>query len=84
MSLALRNMNILDFENRVKQFASIENNGYINQAQLKKAFSDTQMFQDIYETESVEYKFFLSPFVASFPVGGIEFHQDLKLKKCLK
>ena len=37
-------MNILDFEQRVKLYASYDNMGYINPDQLLEAFKDTSIF----------------------------------------
>ena len=41
ISPSIEKLNILDFERRVKMFATTENHGYVNVYQLKEAFKDT-------------------------------------------
>ena len=63
-------MNILEFELRVKRFAYPQNKGFVNTNQLMKAFEDNLLFDRLMEPRSVSHKFFLSPFVADFPIGS--------------
>lgn len=62
-------MNVLDYERRVKTYASPENKGFINCAQLMEAFNDTEIFSYLANKNSMKTKFLLSPFVANFPIG---------------
>ena len=66
----LEQMQILEFEERVKQFAFPENLGYINLKQLKEAFKDTDIFVNIENKTSVQHKFYTSTFVKNFPIGS--------------
>ena len=66
----LGEMNILDFETRIKKYASSLNKGFVSAQQLKEAFKDTQIFQKLEDPSSIENKFYLSPFVADFPIGS--------------
>lgn len=66
----LEGMNILEFESRVKRYASISNMGYISPDQLLEAFKGTPIFGRIKDSTSVAHKFLLSPFVAYFPIGS--------------
>ena len=63
-------MSIVNFEQRVKMYATRANMGYVNLHQLSAAFQGTQMFSNIHDTSSKEYKFLTSPFVADFPIGS--------------
>ena len=63
-------MNILDFEQRVKKFATQGNKGYINLDQLLEAFKGTPLFGRIKDKTSVAHQFLLSPFVANLPIGS--------------
>ena len=43
----MSDMDILEFERRLKRFAYVENKGFINQYQLMEAFSDTSIFSHL-------------------------------------
>ena len=43
----MSDMNILEYERRLKRFAYVENKGFINQYQLMEAFSDTSIFSHL-------------------------------------
>ena len=66
----LEELNIRDFEHRVKMFAFEQNKGYINLHQLREAFKDTQIFDHLDKPNSLKTKFLLSDFVANLPVGS--------------
>ena len=70
ISTELATMNILEFEQRVKRFATPENKGFVNGAQLQLAFKDTILFDDLMDVTSVENKLILSTFVCDFPIGS--------------
>ena len=67
---SLKQMSILDFEKRVKQFAFPENRGYINVEQLKEAFKDTNVFTNLGDRTTIQHKFYTCTFVADFPIGS--------------
>ncbi len=66
-------------------FATDQNKGYVNMYQLKEAFKDTQIFQEILDNNSIESIFLRSTFVADFPVGSTinskKFVHNILLKK---
>ncbi len=79
ISPSIEKINILDYERRVKMFATTENHGYVNVYQLKEAFKDTQIFQNILDRDNIESIFLRSTFVADFAVGStIDTKQFLK------
>ena len=64
-------MNILEYEQRVKMYASKENKGYINLHQLREAFKDSLVFSHLSNPDSLKTKFLLSSFVANLPIGSL-------------
>ena len=71
-------MNILEFERRVKKYADESNRGFINTVQLMEAFSDTHIFAHLSDKSSMKTKFLLSTFVADFNIGS-----QLKIRRAL-
>lgn len=48
----LSEMNVLEFEQRVKRYASPQGKGFINEFQLMEAFSDTNIFSHLADPSS--------------------------------
>ena len=63
-------MNVLEFEQRVKMHATAENMGFVSVEQLLHGFRGTAVFAHMRNPNSVKTKFILSPFVADFPLGS--------------
>ena len=67
--LDLDQMDILEFERRVKRFAHPINKGRVTVDQLYESFKDTQVFSGIRNPYSVMYKLLLSPFFRQLPMS---------------
>ena len=63
-------MNILEFERRVKRFANAENKGFINQFQLMEAFNDTNIFSYLSDHSSIKTQFLFSKYVSDLSLGS--------------
>ena len=60
--LNLGNMSIVEYERRVKKYASLKNRGKISVDQLLESFKDTGVFENIKNPESVVNRLVTSPF----------------------
>ena len=63
-------LNILEYEQRVKMFASSQNKGYISITQLQEAFKDSEAFDHLSNPKESKTKFIKSSFVANLPIGS--------------
>lgn len=64
-------MNVIEYEQRVKKFASPLNKGFISIEQLQNAFDGLSgLFEHLNDPDSLSTKFVLSPFLADFPLGS--------------
>ena len=63
-------MNVLEFERRVKMFTSPDNKGFISTVQLMEAFSDTKIFMHLSDPSSVKTQFLFSKYVSNFSLGS--------------
>jgi len=59
-------INVLEFERRVKLFAHPANNGKVSIGQLHAAFADTGIFESLGKPSSVTHKILSSPFFVNF------------------
>ena len=63
-------MNVLEFERRVKMFTSPDNKGFISTVQLMEAFNDTKIFKHLSDPSSVKTQFLFSKYVSNFSLGS--------------
>lgn len=67
--LTLNNINIIEFEGRLKRYAIPENNGKITVDQLLTGFEGTGIFDSIINPMSVAHKLVFSPFILNFELS---------------
>ena len=60
--LDIKGMSIVEFERRVKRYASPNNKGKISVDQLMESFRDTHIFENLKNPQSVVNKLVTSPF----------------------
>ena len=63
-------MNVLEFERRVKMFTSPASKGFISTVQLMEAFSDTKIFKHLNDPFSVKTQFLFSKYISNFSLGS--------------
>ena len=63
-------LNILEYEQRVKMFASSQNKGFISITQLQEAFKDSEAYDHLSNPKDSKSKFIKSSFVANLPIGS--------------
>ena len=68
--IEMADMNILEYEARVKRFAHPDNKGFINKFQLLEAFRGTKIFSYLSDATSMKTQFILSPFISDIKVGS--------------
>ena len=74
--LNLSTINILDYEKRVKKYAHPCNQSKVSISQLKLAFVDTGIFNQLGKTRSVVHRLLTSPFFKNFSLGRIHRNQE--------
>ena len=66
----MNEMNVLEFERRVKMFVRPENKGFINTVQLMEAFSDTRIFKHLSDVSCIKTQFLFSKYISNFSLGS--------------
>ena len=61
--LFIKNIDILDYEARVKRYVDQDAKGNVSEEQLKLSFKDLQTFDNLDRKDSVLHKLLFSPFV---------------------
>ena len=66
MRPAFEEMNILEYEQRIKMYAHPANNGKISILQLKEGFAGTKIFSNLSYPQTLTHKVFVCPFFQDF------------------
>ena len=78
-TIQLSQINILDFEKRVKKYAHPINKGRVTVDQLVLSFEDTSIFNSLRNPYSATHKLLLSPFFRQLPLS----HYDKNMEDSL-